>query len=81
MKSENKNLIVAVVCALAVLFGIDYFYPKQKPVANVAQAPQAQEQVLQVTDEKPLPTTALANAENDALITIKSDTLSGSIRF
>lgn len=81
MKSENKNLIVAVVCALAVLFGIDYFYPKQKPVANVAQAPQAQEQVLQVTDEKPLPTTALANAENDALITIKSDTLSGSIRL
>lgn len=82
MKNENKNLIVAVVCALAVLFGIDYFYPKQKPVANVDHAPQTQEQVLQVNDEKPLPpTTALASAEGDALITIKSDTLSGSIRL
>ena len=81
MKSENKNLIVAAVCALAVMFGIDYFYPKQKPVSSAVQAPQAQEQVLPFNDEKPQPAAALTNAKDEALVTIKSDTLSGSIRL
>ena len=30
MKSENKNLVLAIVCTLCVFFTLDYFFPKQK---------------------------------------------------
>lgn len=81
MKTENKNLILAIICTLLVFFAMDYFFPRNKAVTPVETNAVADETpAVQIKASENLPAVALNNAE-DAVVKIQSATLSGEIRL
>ncbi len=76
MKNESKNIIWSVLCTILVLFTLDYFFPKDKKTADVAKAPAAIEQAI---DTKNDVFVSSLDTNSQAVIEIKSDTLSGQI--
>ena len=76
MKTENKDLILAIICTLLVFFTLDYFFPLMQNPSEKASL----EQTTEVVQPEALPTT-VQNTQDDAVLKIQSDTLSGEIRL
>ena len=78
MSDDNRNLLIAALAAVAILFGFQYFYASEKPqpVAPVASAPQA-----------PVVTAPVALSRDEALqvqsarVKIETPKLHGSINL
>ena len=78
MKNETKNLIMAIVLSFLVIWGINRLLPSQPQQAANNKAQVQQEQVQEeVAAGKPSVVLSDADEKND--LTIKSNTLTGSL--
>ena len=79
MKSENKNLILAIICTLLVFFAMDYFFPSKKKVVS-EESTTIESKVEKVISSDKLPA-VIENSADESVVKIQSTTLSGSIRL
>lgn len=80
MKNENKGILTAVLLSLVVIFGMELLFPTQKQAP--APATSVQPISVETVDTAAVPEVVLpAEEEEGPIVSIQSDTLSGSIRL
>ena len=73
MKSENKNVFLAVLCTILVFLTLDYFFPRDR--GNVSPDPIHK----QTTADSSLNDTPVLATEQSPILKIQSQTLKGQI--
>ena len=75
MKSENKNVLLAVLCTLLVFLTLDHFFPRHTPV--VQDEPVQQQAVVSTPSAGAV--LAADNLPEAGFVEVKSETLKGKI--
>ena len=79
MKSESKNIILAVICTILVFWGLDLIFPNARKKAPL-QTPE-QTQITQSVSKTPTDVLPVLTQKDDAFIEIQSETLKGKIHL
>ena len=80
MKNENKSILTAVLLSLVVIFGMELLFPSQKTVSTSSNIT-VQKEPIEEKEIVSVPEIVLSSKDETApVVTIQSETLSGSIR-
>ncbi len=81
MKNENKSILTAVLLSLVVIFGMELLFPSQKTVSTSSNIT-VQKEPIEEKEIVSVPEIVLSSKDETApVVTIQSETLSGSIRL